>query len=379
MFMLPIIAGTLLQLPSEATPVPLPPPCLSSWQRNTGGRYGSGGEPDHCGPLTSVPADVQHVWYDSSWVYIDYTDIPDYTIGPWVENGDNCAFRQGAFGVSARFPRNPRAALASDRTSTGTGAIGLWIDGTFIYDAKDAHSYIHSVGGDSGEPNPPVGDGIWNRDANGPDAGSFRGEWHSFDAANGHPDGANAYHFHRRPASLQAQVGDTGNFQQIGGRRVPTRHSPILGWARDGFPIYGPYAYTNANGLGGSVTTMRSGYRLRSSPGAYHRNVLPDGTGLPIHLWGPPVDADYPLGRYVEDYEYAPEPGDLDECNGRVCITPEFPEGIYAYFITIDPATGDPEYPYIVGPKFYGRVSGALLGNAVPVLRSEYTGIFGYP
>jgi len=34
------------------------------------------------------------------------------------------------------------------------------------------------------------------------------------------------------------------------------------------------------------------------------------------------------------DYEYIEGFGDLDECNGREGVTPEFPEGTYYYVIT---------------------------------------------
>ena len=39
-------------------------------------------------------------------------------------------------------------------------------------------------------------------------------------------------------------------------------------------------------------------------------------------------------GTFVADYEYVEGLGDLDQCNGRLCVTPEFPSGIYAYFLT---------------------------------------------
>ncbi|MBU6180830.1 MAG: YHYH protein, partial [Verrucomicrobia bacterium] len=39
-------------------------------------------------------------------------------------------------------------------------------------------------------------------------------------------------------------------------------------------------------------------------------------------------------GAFVQDYECVAGSGDLDECNGRFCLTPEFPEGTYAYFLT---------------------------------------------
>jgi hypothetical protein len=37
-----------------------------------------------------------------------------------------------------------------------------------------------------------------------------------------------------------------------------TSHSPIIGWAYDGNPIYGPYGYITKTG--GIVTQLKSGY-----------------------------------------------------------------------------------------------------------------------
>jgi hypothetical protein len=60
-------------------------------------------------------------------------------------------------------------------------------------------------------------------------------------------------------------------------------------------------------------------------------------------------------GTFIEDYIHDPNIGDLDEYNGRYCVTPEYPNGTYAYFLTID-ASGDPEYPYCIGEYYYSSV-----------------------
>jgi len=48
----------------------------------------------------------------------------------------------------------------------------------------------------------------------------------------------------------------------------------------------------------------------------------------------------YELGTFTEDWEYQEGSGDLDECNGRFGVTPDFPEGIYHYYAT-------DTYPYL--------------------------------
>ena len=95
---------------------------------------------------------------------------------------------------------------------------------------------------------------------------------------------------------------------------------------------------------------MVSGYALRSIT---NRTTLANGTALTAGQYGPTINATYPLGAYIEDYAWNAANGDLDEYNGRWCVTPEYPSGTYAYFITIN-GTGTPEYPFIIGPSYYG-------------------------
>jgi hypothetical protein len=106
-------------------------------------------------------------------------------------------------------------------------------------------------------------------------------------------------------------------------------HSPIIGWAYDGNPIYGPYGQVGAD--------IR---RIRSS---YYKNVETNKSLRP----------DFDDGFFVQDYIFDKAIGDLDEYNGRYCKTPEYPNGVYAYFATINTAAiSKPEYPYIVGEEF---------------------------
>ena len=126
---------------------------------------------------------------------------------------------------------------------------------------------------------------------------------------------------------------------------VFTDHSPIIGWAYDGNPIYGPYGYTNNDG--GVVTLMKSGYRLNTS--------RPNG----------PSVSTFPLGFFVEDFTFYENSDDryLDKNNGRFCVTPEYPNGTYAYFATVDPDGVEssglfenykrPVFPYLLGNVYY--------------------------
>jgi hypothetical protein len=155
--------------------------------------------------------------------------------------------------------------------------------------------------------------------------------------AGGHP---RAELTHPAAAGLLEQLVGSGS-----------RHSPLIGFALDGYPVYGPWACANADGSGG-LRRMQSSYRLRSIT---RRHDWPDGTRLTPEQYGPDVSANDPLGTFVEDYEYVRGSGDLDEFNGRFTKTPEYPDGAYAYFLTTE-ADGRLAFPYLIGPRFYGRL-----------------------
>lgn len=65
------------------------------------------------------------------------------------------------------------------------------------------------------------------------------------------------------------------------------------------------------------------------------------------------VQTGYLMGDLVNDYIYDPAVGLLDGFNGTFAVTPEYPNGTYCYFLTED-SNGDPQFPYCVGPQFYG-------------------------
>lgn len=135
--------------------------------------------------------------------------------------------------------------------------------------------------------------------------------------------GFNNYGAVAYPPSLKSQLSDNGS-----------SHSPIIGFAYDGNPIYGPYGYSDPINSSSSIQRMESGYRQRTT-----------------RTNGPSVTT-YPLGLFTQDYYYADRVGTLDRNNGRYCVTPEYPDGIYAYFATED-SSGNPQYPYLIGDSFY--------------------------
>ena len=136
-------------------------------------------------------------------------------------------------------------------------------------------------------------------------------------------------------------------------------HSKIIGFSFDGYPIYGPYGYEEPLDIISRIQQMKSGYVVKETDSHRPNNFKYSDTIL-LNNEYVPLDA----GSFIEDYAYFANLGTLDEYNGRFCLTPEYPEGTYAYFLTFrDIGLQTPAFPYIVGPKTKHR-STAGIGNA---------------
>jgi len=286
----------------------------------------------------NITADVQKVQYTDSFVYVSCTDIPDYTIGPTWGNDPNKPSNQA---FTYKLPRYPQKNTAT-KTAVGLGHVAVLINGVSLFNASDANSYQN--------------DNTWHQNA-------YVVEVSSFDSCYGHAQQQGEYHHHGSPRCLYDETDSS-------------KHAPLLGFSFDGYPVYGDYSYAYANGTG-KITRMRSSYRLRNIT---VRHTLADTS---VHLvgtqYGPNVSTQYPLGYYLEDYEYVPGLGQLDSNNGRYCVTPEYPKGTYAYFLTVD-SSGYPVYPYTLGLNYYGTVTNDNIGmgsakNTVPGTAATYTSI----
>jgi hypothetical protein len=296
--------------------------------------------------VSQINADVQEVWYDSNYAYIKITDVPSHSVGPFPDGNPSYPSN---INKTLRITRTP--AEATNKVSTGLGAIGVMVNGVYIYNASDAMSYNNA--------------GVWYRNANVFEAGGF-------DSAPGHPSplqGSSGnprpgqYHYHQSPAALLGQV-DAGNTGQ--------HHSPLIGFAFDGFPIYGPYGYTDPASANSAIKRISSGYKVRDDVAAGTRTTLTDGgTVLSISQQGPAVSTSYPAGCFLQDWEYQSGYGDLNQYNMRFTVTPEYPNGTWAYFVTYDSA-GKAAYPYIVGTQYFGVVDSAnLSGTTIPTGASK--------
>ena len=81
------------------------------------------------------------------------------------------------------------------------------------------------------------------------------------------------------------------------------------------------------------------------------------------------VQDGYLLGDFIQDYIYDDQVGDLDAFNGKFAVTPEYPNGTYAYFMSTD-SSNNPVYPYVIGPEFYGTP--VFEGDELPPSTTEF-------
>ncbi len=339
-------------------------PVITGWIRNTTGITGRHYVSGSSTPIVdaSYPANCQAVAYNTTNVYISCSGIPAYIIGPYLDGNPN---QGGNNNNIYKFPLTPVQNTGTPTSTTG-GTIGVFINGVSLFDYRDGVSYKSSTGADAGGPLGGMGDGVWNRDA-------VRAERSGFDCAKGHPAMTN-YHHHQNPSAFNMDLNVLStvcNLYLADGLYVidSTVHSPLIGFAYDGFPIYGAYGYKNADGTGG-IVRMKSSFHLRSIT---TRTTYYDGTSVTA---GPAVSTAHPLGEYREDYEYIPTsaatPDYLDIHNGRFCVTPEYPAGTYCYFATVD-SVWNSAYPYVVGPTFYGTKVVTTV-TSVPTGVTTYTG-----
>ncbi len=341
---------------------------------------------------TAVYGGVTQVQYANDWVYVRTTGLGYHVMGPWYLN----AARTQLFGnfpanqnVIYRIPRTPT--VPATKTITNAGVIGYGVDGVALFDNRDTFSYANASSTDGSPVSGQRGDGIWNRDA-------YVNEGVTFDPAYAHQAGSN-YHYHANAPALRYLLDDHVNYNASSrtyseSSAAVTKHSPILAWMADGNPVYGPYGYSSAMDASSGLRRMTSGYTKRDGTSgstnlnATGRTTLPAwattaqsrSAVLTSTQYGPAVSSTYILGHYLEDYDYLGDLGqtqgtdfDLDLYNGRFCVTPEFPNGTYAYFLTIE-ADGTPKFPYIIGRWFYGSATGGTVTSISETVTEQERG-----
>jgi len=336
--------------------------------------------------VQSLPAycGVQEIYSSSNYVYIRTSGLGSFVMGPWyLDSQHTQMFPNWPVNQKTlyRIPRTPT--VPASKTSSGGGAIGYFVDGAAMFNSWDAYSYSTVSNVDAQNIT-----GYWNRDA-------YVNESANFDPNNAHQAGGQ-YHYHANPPALRYQLGDHVDFNSVTkiyteSTNTPTKHSPILAWTADGYPVYGPYGYSISNDASSGIRRMISGYVLRN--GQFGTSNLTLNGRKTIPAWsarlfnvssnqvGPNVAGIYTLGRYMEDNDYLGDHGiapgtntyDLDEYNGRFCVTPEFPGGTYAYFVSVS-SNGAPVFPYNIGRGFYGSPNGGTVTIITETIVTNFLG-----
>ena len=133
-------------------------------------------------------------------------------------------------------------------------------------------------------------------------------------------------------------------------------HSPILGYAFDGFPIYGPYGYDHTD----SNYSIDDNRDTTGSNGCNVKLMLSSYTG-PVDSIGNPTYI-----QRVKDTSTGSNTEYLDICNGRFGKTPEYTSGIYHYYFTLDVDLSG--FATIANDGKYGYFN----GTAANIIQAKY-------
>lgn len=220
--------------------------------------------------------------------------IPNYDF-----NDSTAHFATDVAEVSTAFniPRNPKIASSSSELSLLNYG-GVMLNGV-VLDQVANGCYLPNAADADENGNVANGCGLWVDWRLDPLGKISLGA----DSHNAHTQPDGLYHYHGNPYALY----DTED---------KSKASPVIGFAADGFPIYGPRYFDEVSG---QVVEAKSGYTIKSG-------ARPTGTSSP----GDTYD-----GTYVQDYEFT-DAGSLDKCNGQTV------NGEYGYYVT-------KTYPYIMG------------------------------
>lgn len=230
---------------------------------------------------------------DEASCSVSANDIPNYDFN---DGSGHFADPVAEQNISLKIPRNPQAAASPTDLSLLTYN-AVMLNGVVLDQIANGCYKPEDASADQ-DGNVANGCGLWvdwRLDPMGPVG-------FGTDSHNGHTQPGGLYHYHGNPLALfDPQETDQG--------------SPVIGFAADGFPIYGPHYIDPATG---EMREALSGYTLKTGD-------RPTGDSSP----GGSYD-----GMYIQDYEFT-DAGTLDECNGMTV------DGQYGYYVTAS-------YPYVM-------------------------------
>lgn len=232
--------------------------------------------------LASLPAPRVAIVEQAGFRVITSNGLPDHTPGAFPRKGNPNTIASQSY--TFRVPLKPVVAAQPTPSAHSSFAVAL-----------------------NGVPFEPGTAEFWNFD---PSAGwkyeAMSGKIDlGLDQHNAHVQPNGAYHYHGLPVGLITKLGGDG------------KEMRLVGYAADGFPVYTSYGYADPKDAHSPLKKLRSSYQVK-------KGTRPNGPGGTYD------------GTFTQDFEYVAGSGDLDECNGVVGPTPEYPEGIFHYHITAE-------------------------------------------
>ncbi len=265
---------------------------------------------DYLSELDANPLDIQNATIFNADVLITATDMDCTITSNSVPNHDfndeTAAFAGGQASATITAQENfshtiTRSPSFADSPTFITQQIknGIFLNGVRL-DIMSAGCYRPTEA--NADANGEVGIGCSSDDDWVLDPLSTESKFGA-DFHNAHTQPGGLYHYHGAPLAMyDDNPGPNG--------------SPVIGFAADGFPIYGPYFLDDESG---AVRKAVSGYSLKVGSRGERSDTNPGG--------------DY-TGRYNDDWQFT-DAGDLDECNGMHV------GGQYGYYVT-------DSYPWVI-------------------------------
>ena len=262
--------------------------------------FGGGVDDYNTSGFDNHVCDVSYIIEDGN-ITISTNGLPnhDFHSGPGC-----CASQQDSAWVIPLDPTNDsmcNPSVSSDGCTMAPdrGAIAFAVNGVAIYGPEDG----------------PGGDAVAGHE------GAYEEDrqeiWLGLCLGHSGPGGEYHYHADGNCIHWHPEGEQTWLNYSIESSRTVTEHSPIIGFALDGYSIYGFVGWDEDE----EVSEMTSSYRLKDGETGYNG---------------------------IDDYEYVAELGDLDSCNGHYAATPDWPEGIYHYHSTWENGEGGIGFPYFI-------------------------------
>lgn len=187
----------------------------------------------HQGDTNQDGIDEVRLGHEPGFLVIESQGWPNHPTATFPNSGNPNTIRLQEF--TFRLPLEPR--LAAQVTRLPMGPIGVALNGVVFFNPFEQGG-MNAVEGYSE---------VW------------------LDSCCGHPQATGIYHYHKYPTCVKSPFADDG-----------TRHSPVIGFAFDGFPIHGPYESEGVMArdlVGAAALDVCNGHE--DATRGYHYHVTP--------------------------------------------------------------------------------------------------------